>query len=127
MIQFFDKIKANTHTIAISKSDCHIFGLRKLNFKFFYALSNDGFVSRKRGECLDSLAAEFSVVSKKKILQIDRMFEIDIKFSLIFFIILIFFTAKDLIRGLLKTVPEERLSIEDVMRNKWVAVSHLIC
>lgn len=44
-----------------------------------------------------------------------------------FFITLIFFTAKDLIRGLLKTVPEERLSIEDVMRNKWVAVSHLFC
>lgn len=85
MIQFFDKIKAKTHTIAISKPDCHIFGLRKLNFKFFYALSNDGFVSRKRGKCLDSLVAEFSVVSKKKILQIDRMFEIDIKFSLIFF------------------------------------------
>lgn len=40
---------------------------------------------------------------------------------------MIFFTAKDLIRGLLKTVPEERLSIEDVMRNKWVAVSHLFC
>lgn len=52
------------------------------------------------------------------------MFENENKFSLIFFIILIFFTAKDLIRGLLKTVPEERLSIEDVMRNKWVAVSH---
>lgn len=56
------------------------------------------------------------------------MFENENKVSLIFFfIILIFFTAKDLIRGLLKTVPEERLSIEDVMRNKWVAVSHLFC
>lgn len=64
---------------------------------------------------------------KKKILQIAKMFENENKFSLIFFIILIFFTAKDLIRGLLKTVPEERLSIEDVMRNKWVAVSHLFC
>ncbi|KAL3852874.1 hypothetical protein ACJMK2_016482 [Sinanodonta woodiana] len=28
--------------------------------------------------------------------------------------------AKDLIRGLLKTVPEERFTIEQVMRNKWV-------
>ncbi|KAK3104002.1 hypothetical protein FSP39_023566 [Pinctada imbricata] len=29
--------------------------------------------------------------------------------------------AKDLIRGLLKTVPEERLSIEAVMQNKWIS------
>lgn len=85
MIQFFDKIKAKTHTIAISKSDCHIFGLRKLNFKFFYALSNDGFVSRKRGKCLDSLAAEFSVVSKKKYCRLIECLKlILIKFSLIF-------------------------------------------
>lgn len=80
---------------------------------------------------MDFLLVKFSVVSvskkKKKILQIAKMFENENKFSLIFFIILIFFTAKDLIRGLLKTVPEERLSIEDVMRNKWVAVSHLFC
>lgn len=34
--------------------------------------------------------------------------------------------AKDLIRGLLKTVPEERLSIEDVMRNKWVADNTIV-
>lgn len=81
---------------------------------------------------MDFLLVKFSVVSvsekkNKTILQIAKMFENENKFSLIFFIILIFFTAKDLIRGLLKTVPEERLSIEDVMRNKWVAVSHLFC
>lgn len=29
--------------------------------------------------------------------------------------------AKDLIRGLLKTVPEERLSIGEVMSNKWIS------
>ncbi|KAL5013775.1 hypothetical protein ScPMuIL_008045 [Solemya velum] len=29
--------------------------------------------------------------------------------------------AKDLIRGLLKTVPEERLTISEVMNNKWIA------
>jgi len=29
--------------------------------------------------------------------------------------------AKDLIRGLLKTVPEERLPIDGVIRNKWIA------
>lgn len=29
--------------------------------------------------------------------------------------------AKDLIRGLLKTVPEERLLIEEVIRNKWIS------
>jgi len=32
-------------------------------------------------------------------------------------------SAKDLIRGLLKTVPEERLSIGEVMSNKWISVS----
>lgn len=77
-LQYIDKIKVKTQAIAISKFDCHIFGLTKLNLVWS-------------------------------------------------FITLIFFTAKDLIRGLLKTVPEERLSIEDVMRNKWVAVSHLFC
>lgn len=55
------------------------------------------------------------------------MFENENKFSLIFFIILIFFIVKDLIRGLFKIVLEERLFIEDVMRNKWVAVSYLFC
>ncbi|XP_033745926.1 MAP kinase-activated protein kinase 2-like [Pecten maximus] len=29
--------------------------------------------------------------------------------------------AKELIQGLLKTVPEERLTIEQVMRNKWIS------
>ena len=33
-------------------------------------------------------------------------------------------TAKDLIRGLLKTDQDERLTITEVMRNKWIAVSH---
>ena len=31
--------------------------------------------------------------------------------------------AKDLIKGLLKTDPDERLTIEEVLRNKWIAVS----
>lgn len=30
--------------------------------------------------------------------------------------------AKELIKGCLKTNPEERLTIDDVIRNKWVAV-----
>lgn len=34
--------------------------------------------------------------------------------------------AKDLIRGLLKTVPEERLSIEEVMRNKWISDNQIV-
>lgn len=32
--------------------------------------------------------------------------------------------AKGLIRGLLKTEPNERLTIEQVMKNSWIAVSH---
>ena len=31
--------------------------------------------------------------------------------------------AKDLIKGMLKTNPQERLAIDDVIRNKWIAVS----
>lgn len=31
--------------------------------------------------------------------------------------------AKDLIRGLLKTDPAERLTIEQFMSHKWIAVS----
>ena len=31
--------------------------------------------------------------------------------------------AKDLIRGMLKTDPHQRLSIDDVIKNKWIAVS----
>ena len=31
--------------------------------------------------------------------------------------------AKDLIKGMLKTNPQERLTIDDVIRNKWIAVS----
>ena len=31
--------------------------------------------------------------------------------------------AKDLIRGMLKTDPTERFTIDDVIRNKWVDVS----
>ena len=33
------------------------------------------------------------------------------------------FSAKELIRGLLKTDPDERLTINEVMANKWIAVS----
>ena len=32
--------------------------------------------------------------------------------------------AKDLIRGMLKTDPHQRLSIDDVIKNKWIAVSY---
>ena len=36
--------------------------------------------------------------------------------------------AKDLIRGMLKTDPQERLTIDDIIKNKWIAVCHLcIC
>ena len=31
--------------------------------------------------------------------------------------------AKDLIRGMLKTDPHQRLTIDDVIKNKWIAVS----
>lgn len=34
--------------------------------------------------------------------------------------------AKDLIRGMLKTDPDERLTIEEVMRNKWIADHMLV-
>jgi mitogen-activated protein kinase-activated protein kinase 2 len=34
--------------------------------------------------------------------------------------------AKDLIRGMLKTDPNERLTIDDIIKNKWVSVSRLI-
>ena len=30
--------------------------------------------------------------------------------------------AKDLIRGMLKTDPTERFTIDDVIKNKWIAV-----
>ena len=33
--------------------------------------------------------------------------------------------AKDLIRGMLKTDPHQRLTIDDVIKNKWIAVSFL--
>ena len=33
--------------------------------------------------------------------------------------------AKGLIRGLLKTDPDKRLTINEVVRNKWIAVSRL--
>lgn len=35
-------------------------------------------------------------------------------------------TAKELIRGLLRTDPDKRLSILQVMQNKWVAVSIIV-
>lgn len=34
-------------------------------------------------------------------------------------------SAKDLIKGMLKTDPDERLTIEKVLCNKWIAVSYL--
>ena len=34
--------------------------------------------------------------------------------------------AKDLIKGMLKTNPQERLTIDDVIRNKWIAVSMIL-
>ena len=33
--------------------------------------------------------------------------------------------AKELIKGMLRTDPSERLTIFDVMRNKWIVVSSL--
>ena len=35
--------------------------------------------------------------------------------------------AKDLIRGMLKTDPQERLTIGDIIKNKWIAVSKRPC
>ena len=34
-------------------------------------------------------------------------------------------TAKDVIRGLLKTDPDERLTIREVMQSNWVSVGRL--
>lgn len=34
--------------------------------------------------------------------------------------------AKDLIKGMLITDPSDRFSIYDVMRNKWIVVSHIV-
>lgn len=34
--------------------------------------------------------------------------------------------ARDLIKGMLRTDPGQRLQIDDVMRNKWISVSLLI-
>ena len=34
--------------------------------------------------------------------------------------------AKELIKGCLKTNPEERLTIDEVIRNKWIAVMRKI-
>ncbi len=31
--------------------------------------------------------------------------------------------AKDLIRGMLETEPQKRLTIDDIIKNKWIAVS----
>ena len=31
--------------------------------------------------------------------------------------------AKELIRGMLKTDPQDRLTIDDIIKNKWIAVS----
>ena len=38
-------------------------------------------------------------------------------------LMLISFVAKDLIRGLLRTDPDERLTINEVMQCKWISVS----
>lgn len=35
--------------------------------------------------------------------------------------------AKDLIRGLLKTDPDERLTIDEVIKNSWIAVCEHLC
>jgi serine/threonine protein kinase len=40
-----------------------------------------------------------------------------------FYLINYLFTAKDLIKGLLKTDPAQRLTIENVMKHNWIAVS----
>ena len=34
-------------------------------------------------------------------------------------------TAKDLIKGLLKTNPSERLTIDDILRHPWISVRYL--
>ena len=34
--------------------------------------------------------------------------------------------AKDLIKGCLKTNPDERLTIDEVIRNKWIAVCDIV-
>lgn len=41
----------------------------------------------------------------------------------IVFLFIYFFLAKELIKGLLRTDPAKRLTIEEVMNNKWIAVS----
>jgi hypothetical protein len=43
--------------------------------------------------------------------------------SMINIIIVYFFSARDLIKGLLRINPDERLSIKEVMRNQWICVS----
>lgn len=35
--------------------------------------------------------------------------------------------AKDLIKGMLRTDPEERFTIFDIMKNKWIVVSICVC
>jgi len=35
--------------------------------------------------------------------------------------------AKDVIRGLLKTDPDERLTIREVMQSGWVSVCLIVC
>ena len=34
--------------------------------------------------------------------------------------------AKDLIKGMLKTDPQERLMIDDVIKHKWIAVGNFL-
>lgn len=68
-LQYIDKIKVKTHTIAISKSDCHMFGLRKLNFPSFffnYQMMPSWVRFKGKGKCLDFLLVKFSVVSVSK-------------------------------------------------------------
>jgi hypothetical protein len=45
-------------------------------------------------------------------------------FFFFFMVVLVFLTvsAKDVIRGLLKTDPDERFTISEVMRSNWVSV-----
>lgn len=42
------------------------------------------------------------------------------------YIFVLFFLAKELIKGLLRTDPAKRLTIDEVMNNKWIAVSIIV-
>ena len=44
----------------------------------------------------------------------------------LFIVFVVYFSAKNLIKGLLKTDPDHRLDIQQVVQNKWIAVSTYI-